>query len=256
MKKITIVLLSALILSGCNKKTKFNCESDLVVNSVISMQQKIYNEVASTPVIKYILEEIVKSLKFWGTEGLVIDHNYQNVSLRLENIRTIARDEELGNYECKATMYSKKDNERTNGFEIIYTAEATNAGKDSYIQTAPLTPEQIGHLAAVLVTQGKSIPTTTAEDETTQETINDRIDESASIIATEEHIAGETIRGIIYYGSLDSSIGDFSFLTQSDVGYAIFDKCDVASECEVQALIEETDFGYMIKKVFKAKRID
>ncbi|CAM5203287.1 hypothetical protein OURE66S_00218 [Oligella ureolytica] len=206
MKKITIVLLSALSpLSGCNKKTKFNCESDLVVNSVISMQQKIYNEVASTPVIKYILEEIVKSLKFWGTEGLVIDHNYQNVSLRLENIRTIARDEELGNYECKATMYSKKDNERTNGFEIIYTAEATNAGKDSYIQTAQM-PEQIGHLAAVLVTQGKSIPTTTAEDETTQETINDRIDESASIIATEEHIAGETIRGIIYYGSLDSSI--------------------------------------------------
>lgn len=222
MKKhiITTILTSA-ILVGCQEKPQFSCENNVVTEKVIELQAKAFNDLVSQPSIKQAFLNMLQSM---AGDRFTMDDDYQNINFKLKAIRTVNQNKELGNYECKAILHAEKGTETSEGIEITYTSEAINNGKETYIQTQLLNDNQIGKLSAILI-KPKEFPE-------------------------------KTTRGPIDYGRLDSSVGDFSFATQSEVGNTVFDKCDVASECEIKAKVEQTEFGYIIREVISVRKLN
>ncbi|WP_127754295.1 hypothetical protein [Devosia sp. 1566] len=60
-----------------------------------------------------------------------------------------------------------------------------------------------------------------------------------------------TLRGEVSVGTLDSAIGEYSFLTDSTVGDAIFASCQMGDLCEIQALVQNEQ----IVAVASAKKV-
>jgi hypothetical protein len=58
------------------------------------------------------------------------------------------------------------------------------------------------------------------------------------------------IKGVISAGSLDSTVGDYGFLTKSAIGDAIFANCKMGDVCQVEAYVD----GEMIKAIVSAKK--
>lgn len=220
-KKIIIAVLAGTLLAGCQEKPQFSCESDVVTGKVVGLQANAFNNFMSQPGIKQMLYNSIVSI-FGDT--FTMDDDHQNVKFRLDAIRTIDQNKELGNYECKALLHAEKGTEKSDGIEITYTSEAIDGGKNTYVQTQIVNNIQMGELAAVLLKPKEYI----------------------------EKIG----RGTLSSGSLDSSVGDLIFLTNSDVGAAIFKKCGAFSECEVKALVEESEHGDWIKKVISVRQLD
>ncbi|MDM7857349.1 hypothetical protein [Thiopseudomonas acetoxidans] len=219
-RNIIITILASVAVVGCQEKPKFSCENSIVTEKVVELQTKVFNEVISVPGYKQMLFNAMPEIPGYD---FIMEDDHQNIKFKLQAIRTISQDKELGNYECKAILYAEKGGEKSET-EIIYKSESTNGGKDTYVQTQPLSDYQVGALAAVMIKQ------------------------------KEYH--EKTTRGTIDYGTLSSSVGDFSFATESDVGNIIFDKCSVMDECEVKAKVEETEFGYIVRKVIDVKKIN
>lgn len=220
-KHIIVTALAATLLAGCQEKPQYTCDNDEVIEKVIALQTKSFNDRMSQPGMKQGMFNAIVRI---AGDRVTIDEDHHNIAFKLNAIRTVNQNKELGNYECKALLYAEKGTEKSEGIEITYTSEAINNGKDTYVQTQLINNTQVGHLAAVLV-KVKEFPEMTA-------------------------------RGPIDYGSLDSAVGDLSFATQSDVGHAIFDKCDVTADCEVKAKVEKTKFGYIIREVISARKIN
>lgn len=222
MKKyIAPIALSGVLLAGCQEKQQYSCVNPSVTDKVIELQAKTFNDRMSHPVFKRTIIDMARTV--FG-DYVTVDDDHQNIVFKLDAIRTVNQNKELGNYECKALLYAEKGSEKSEGVEITYTSEAINNGKDTYVETQLINDNQIGSFASVL--------------------------------AKLKEFVEMTVRGPIHYGSLDSEIEDLSFLTQSQAGQAIFDKCDVTADCEVKAKVEETDFGYIIKEVISARKIN
>lgn len=213
--------LASTLLAGCQEKPQFNCESDAVTGKVIELQYKAFNEQLSQPGVKQMMFNAVTSIV---GDGFTMDDDHQNVKFKLEAIRTVSQNKELGNYECKAVLHAEKDTERSDGIEITYTSEAIDNGKNTYVQTQQISQLQIGELASVLLKPKQYVE--------------------------------KTERGTVSTGTLDSSVGELGFLTNSEVGAAIFNECGAFSECEVKALVEETEFGGIIRKVISVKSLE
>ncbi len=60
-----------------------------------------------------------------------------------------------------------------------------------------------------------------------------------------------TIRGTIKYGTLDSAIGNYSFLSSSPEAKTIFAQCKLDEQCEVVASVK----GESLQKVHSVRRI-
>lgn len=220
-KKIIMTALAGTLLVGCQEKPQFNCESDAVTEKVIELQFNAFNDLLSQPGVKQMLFNTVTSML---GDGFTMDDDHQNVKFKLEAIRTVNQNKELGNYECKAVLHAEKGTEKSDGVEITYTSEATDNGKNTYVQTQQINQLQIGELASVLLKPKQYV---------------EKIE-----------------RGTVSTGTLDSSVGELGFLTNSEVGAAIFNECGAFSECEVKALVEETEFGGIIRKVISVKSLE
>lgn len=221
-KKIIIAALAGALLSGCQDKPQYNCESDAVTGKVIELQSNTFNNFLSQPGTKQMLFNVIAST--FG-DVFTMDDDHQNVKFKLEAIRTVNQNKELGNYECKAVLHAEKGTEKSDGIEITYTSEAIDNGKNTYVQTQLINERQIGELAA-------------------------------SVLLKKKQYVEKTERGTVSTGTLDSSVGELGFLTNSDIGAAIFAKCEAFSECEVKALVEETEFGGIIRKVLSVKSLE
>jgi len=60
---------------------------------------------------------------------------------------------------------------------------------------------------------------------------------------------GMLIRGELKYGPLDSFIGDYAFLTNSQTGRAIFRECIKGKECEIRAKVK----GHWIERLYSVE---
>lgn len=58
-----------------------------------------------------------------------------------------------------------------------------------------------------------------------------------------------TVKGVVTAGSLDSSVGDYGFMTKSTIGDAIFSRCKMGDICVVEAYVD----GEMIKAIVSVK---
>ena len=174
-KHIIVTALTAALLAGCQEKPQYTCDNDAVTEKVIGLQTKNFNDRMSQPGFKQAMFNPLLNI---AGDRITIDEDHQNIAFKLDAIRTVNQNKELGNYECKALLYAEKGTEKSEGIEITYTSEATNNGKDTYVQTQLINNTQIGHLAAVLA-KAKEFPEMTT-------------------------------RGSIDYGSLDSAVVCYS----------------------------------------------
>lgn len=223
MKKNLLITCSFFILiAGCQKKQEFTCESEPVKNQVISMSSTYFNKFVSQP--GFFTNFFNAMQQFQDQAGVSGMHEYQkdyeNIVFTLEDIRTVKQNKELGNYECKANLSARKDSDSEAKIEITYTSESTNGGKDSYIQVGAIKDRDIGTLASVLI--------------------------------KEKTLVKKSTTGEISYGTLDSSVGDFSFISNSEIGKKILSECGIGEICEVNAYIDEYD---IIRKLIYAKKI-
>ncbi|MDP9837733.1 hypothetical protein J2T09_002490 [Neorhizobium huautlense] len=61
----------------------------------------------------------------------------------------------------------------------------------------------------------------------------------------------KTINGVVNVGSLDSSVGDYVFMTKSAIGDAIFSSCKMGDACIIEAYVS----GEKIKAIVSVKAV-
>ncbi len=223
-QKAVALLLPVLFISACSKSPDFSCDGPAVKSTVISTATEHFNNTASQPGFTNQMSIAAKQLSVLagGDLEFELETDYEKIKFELRNIRTAKQDRELGNYECKASLVSIKDT-RESEIEISYTSETISGGKDAYVKVAGLSDYNIGALGSVLI--------------------------------KEKEFPEKTTRGELSYGTLDSSIGDFMFISNSEIGEQIFQECKALENCEVKAIVEESEYGDMIKKVIYVKKI-
>lgn len=219
--KLWVVLVLPVALYGCGKKVEFSCDNPVVIEKVVSMQSGVFFN--TLPQIG-ALGQLAGVLEILGEEELyTYESDYENIKFSLKNIRTVSRDQDLGNYKCRASLVSQKGPERQHTEEITYTSEAVEQGESTYINTSQLSMRQIGALASVLI--------------------------------KERELVEKAMVGELDYGTSVSDIGEFSFASESDIGRSIISECANEPACEVKAMVEETEFGDIIRKLIHVKKM-
>lgn len=223
-KKIALLALPVFLIAGCSQSPDFHCDNPIVRDKVVSMTTDRFNEIVSRPgTISYMLSATQQILAAAGVDKILeAEEDYKNISFHLKAIRTTKQDKDLGNYECKANLVSIKGAQEAE-VEVSYSSERVSGGKESYIQVSGISEYDVGVLASVLI--------------------------------KEKELIEKTTKGELSYGTLDSSIGEFSFISNSAVGKNIFSECKVMEACEVKAMVEETKYGDIIRELIYAKKI-
>lgn len=143
--KSIIILVSLGFLTACSDAV-YDCNNSAVKEEVLRIQKEHFIDVIGANGVQPLLG-LKDRLRMMG--GVTLDEDYKNINYSLENIRTSQQDVNLGNYQCKASMITRK-NGKEQKVEITYSVEASADG-NAYIETNLLDGRQSYELVKVLI---------------------------------------------------------------------------------------------------------